>query len=97
MKTKSIPEVIMLFAGLVASIIMYIMHYELQTFLLILLFVLVCFFLLGCLLKTAIERFEAKNQKAEEERILMEALEAQQSLITDIEMDANMDGSVIEK
>ncbi len=68
METKQIPLVVMLLAGAVASITTKLMHYELETALWILLFVLIVFYIVGCVLKRTIDSFEAANIKLEEEQ-----------------------------
>lgn len=68
MKTKQIPLIVMLLAGAAASITTRLMHYELEASLWILLFVLIVFYMAGCVLKRTIDLFEAQQQKEEEER-----------------------------
>ena len=67
MKTKQIPLIVMLLAGAVASITTKLMNYELETSLWILLFVLIVFYIAGCLLKRTIDSFENENAKLAEE------------------------------
>ena len=68
MKTKQIPLIVMLLAGAAASITTRLIHYELEASLWILLFVLIVFYIAGCVLKRTIDLFEAQQQKEEEER-----------------------------
>ncbi len=67
METKQIPLIVMLLAGAVASITTKLMHYELETALWILLFVLIVFYIVGCVLKRTIDSFESENAKLAEE------------------------------
>lgn len=67
MKTKQVPLIVMLLAGAAASITMRLMHYELEASLWILLLVLIAFYIVGCFVKRTLDRFEAQQQKAEEE------------------------------
>lgn len=68
MKTRQIPLIVMLLAGAAASITTRLMHYELEASLWILLFVLIVFYIAGCVLKHTIDVFEAQRQKEEEEK-----------------------------
>lgn len=68
MKTRQIPLIVMLLAGAAASITTRLMHYELEASLWILLFVLIVFYMAGCVLKHAIDVFEAQQKKEEEEK-----------------------------
>lgn len=100
MNTKNIPALVTLSAGLLASVIMYLNSYELHKFLWILFFVLLGFFILGSVLRTAIDRFDMQNAKEEHERSIMEALEEQRKReeLQDFDMgDGDLDGSVIKK
>lgn len=65
MNTRQIPLIVMLVAGAVTSIVTRLMHYELETALWILLAVLVVFYIIGCILKTTIDRFEEENEAEE--------------------------------
>lgn len=67
MKTKQIPLIVMLLAGAVTSITTKMMHYELETSLWILLWVLIAFYIAGCLIKRTIDSFEIEEQETEEE------------------------------
>lgn len=74
MKTKQIPAIIMLIAGLVTSIAAVINHMETVQFLKILVVVLVAFYIIGCVGKVILDRNfkeeveeEATEEAAEEE------------------------------
>lgn len=74
MKTKQIPAIIMLIAGLVTSIAAVINHMETVQFLKILVVVLVVFYIIGCVGKVILDRNfkeeveeEATEEAAEEE------------------------------
>lgn len=71
MKTKQVPAVIMLVAGLVTSIAGVINHMETAQFLKMLIVVLVAFYILGCVVKVILD----KNFKEEEEEATEEAAE----------------------
>lgn len=63
-KRKLIPPFVMLFAGAVVSIVMRILHYELQPMLIILLCVLLGFYFVGRILQIMLDRFELQIQEA---------------------------------
>lgn len=71
MKTKQIPVIIMLTAGLVTSIAAVINHMESAQLIKILVVVLVVFYMLGCLAKVILD----KNFKEEEEEATEKAAE----------------------
>lgn len=58
MKTKPIPSIVMLLAGAVTSIAMFIMHYELKTLLTVLLVVLIVSYIVGLVIKRVLDSFE---------------------------------------
>lgn len=75
MKTKQIPAIIMLIAGLVTSIAAVINHMETVQFLKILIVVLIVFYIIGCVGKVILDRNfkeeveeEATEEAAEEEK-----------------------------
>ena len=57
MKTKLIPLILMLTAGAVASIVTYMMHYEIKASLWILVAVLVSFYIAGVIIKGVMDSF----------------------------------------
>ena len=63
MKTKQVPAMIMLIAGLVVSIVAVITHMETMQFLKILVIVLIVFYIAGCVVKVILD----KNFKEEVE------------------------------
>ena len=63
-KRRLIPPFVMLFAGAVVSIAMRILHYDLQTMLIILLCVLLGFYFVGRILQIMLDRFELQIQEA---------------------------------
>lgn len=63
-KRKLIPPFMMLLAGAVVSIAMYIMHYEAKDMLVVLLCVLIVFYLAGEIFKWMLDRFEAQIEEA---------------------------------
>lgn len=62
MRTKSIPAIIMLLAGLVACIAGMVAHMEVAGFMKMLLVVLILFYILGCVVKTILDRNFAEMQ-----------------------------------
>mgnify|MGYP000911235631 CR=1 FL=1 len=64
MNRKYMPLILMLAAGAITSIITYIMNYTTIQKLLALLLVLVVFYILGSVLKGALDAFDAQNEKA---------------------------------
>lgn len=63
-KRRLIPPFVMLFAGAVVSITMRILHYDLQTMLVVLLCVLLGFYFVGRILQIMLDRFEQQIQEA---------------------------------
>ncbi len=63
MNRKYMPLILMLAAGAITSIITYIMNYSTIQKLLALLLVLVVFYVLGSVLKWALDTFDAQNAK----------------------------------
>lgn len=63
-KRRLIPPFVMLFAGAVVSIAMRILHYDLQTMLIVLLCVLLGFYFVGRILQIMLDRFEQQIQDA---------------------------------
>lgn len=63
-KRKLIPPFVMLLAGAVVSITMRILHYEMQTMLIVLLCVLLGFYFVGRILQIMLDRFEQQIQEA---------------------------------
>ncbi len=61
MRRKLIPPFLMLFAGAITSITMWVLHYETKTMLSILLGVLVVFYIIGSLLKWMLDVFDKQN------------------------------------
>ena len=62
-KRRLIPPFVMLFAGAVVSITMRILHYDLQTMLIVLLCVLLGFYFVGRILQIMLDRFEQQIQE----------------------------------
>ncbi|MDD3205323.1 MAG: hypothetical protein PHS74_06285 [Lachnospiraceae bacterium] len=58
MKRKLVPSFIMLFAGALTSIVMFLNHYEIKTMLWILVGVLVSFYIIGVIIKKVMDSFE---------------------------------------
>lgn len=81
MKRKLIPPFVMLLAGAVSSIAMYIRHYELKNFLAILLSVLVVSYIIGLLIKRVMDKIISsvlEKEAAEGEVIEKEAGQEQE-------------------
>ena len=64
MNTKKLPVVLMLTAGAVTCIITFIMKYPIIWKLVTLLLVLIIFYVLGTILKWALDTFDKQNEKA---------------------------------
>ena len=73
-KRRLLAPFLMLLAGAIASITMYVMQYELRKMLGLLLLILVLFYIVGFAITVVIERFEAAN---EAERLAREAEEGE--------------------
>ncbi len=72
-KRRLIPPFVMLLAGAVTSITMYVLHYNIKDMLVILLWVLLGFYVAGYLMKWMLDRFEAQiEQKRMEEGEVIE-------------------------
>ena len=56
MKTKQVPAIVMLTAGFVTCVISIMQHMEFGRFLKILLLVLICFYILGCVVKVILDK-----------------------------------------
>lgn len=63
-KRRLIPPFVMLLAGAVVSITMRILHYDLQTMLIVLLCVLLGFYFVGRILQIMLDRFEQQIEEA---------------------------------
>ncbi len=63
MKRKYLPAILTLTAGLIASIIMTLLRYEIGKMLVILLITLVVFYFLGSLFRYFLDTFEAQNEE----------------------------------
>lgn len=63
-KRRLIPPFVMLLAGAVVSITMRILHYDLQTMLIVLLCVLLGFYFVGRILQMMLDRFEQQIEEA---------------------------------
>ncbi len=68
MKTKQVPAIVMLTAGFVTCVISIMQHMEVGRFLKILLLVLICFYILGCVVKVILDKNFAPMQEEEEEQ-----------------------------
>lgn len=90
METKNIPTIVMLTAGLVTSIVMYVNRYDLSATLKMVLVVFFVFYIIGLLVKRILDKFcpPPKEEEEESENDGEEAGEGEQT---------NEDGSVIEK
>ncbi len=81
MKRKLIPPFWMLFAGAVSSVIMYTLHYETKSMLVILTGVLIGFYILGCLFKWMLDLFEKQNEPVVEEKEIVSEDEQAEELL----------------
>lgn len=71
-RRKMIPPFVMLLAGAVVSIAMRLMRYDTRTMLIVLLCVLLVFYIIGCLIKYMMDRFERQieEKKAQEGEVI---------------------------
>ena len=67
MKRKWIPPFLMLFTGAISSIIMFLLHYDTKSMLMILIGVLVGFYIIGSLFKWMLDIFDKQNYVEEVE------------------------------
>lgn len=80
MKTKQVPAIITLIAGLVVSIIAVATHMETMQFLKILVIVLVVFYIAGCVVKVILDKnFKEEVEDAGSETEAEENEEAEES------------------
>ena len=93
MNTRNIPALVMLTAGLVASIVMFRMHYDLYTMSWVLLLVFAAFYVLGCVIRMMLDKFGMQQEKKEAEQ----EGEAAQETGQQEERQQTEDGAVIEK
>lgn len=63
MNRKLLPPVLMLVAGLITSIRIFFLDYDMKTTLIILLIVLIVFYILGSSIKYALDVFDKQNEK----------------------------------
>lgn len=72
MKTKQIPSIIMLLAGAVSAIAMYVKHYELKVLLSVLLAVLLVSYIAGLIIKKILDKFivPALEEETEEGEVI---------------------------
>lgn len=66
-KRKLIPPFVMLLAGAIVSITMFVLHYKTKDMLIILLCVLLAFYIIGEVFKWMLDRFEAQIEKERSE------------------------------
>ena len=79
MNTKNVPAIIMLLAGAITSITTYLLHYELQKMMLILLGVLILFYIIGLIVKKIFDSFQLVEEKVvNEEGAMVEKEVAQE-------------------
>lgn len=71
MKTKQVPVIITLVAGLITCILGFTMHMETARFVRTLVIILICFYFLGCIAKLVLD----KNFKEEPEEETTEGAE----------------------
>lgn len=78
-KRKLIPPFVMLFAGAVTSITMYVLHYNMKDMLSVLIWVLLGFYMAGELIKWMLDKFEAQieQKRMEEGEVIEKELEGE--------------------
>ena len=91
MKTRNIPVILMLTAGLITSIITFVFHYEKRAALWILTGVLIAFYILGLFIKHVLDKFYKQiAQREEEERIAAEESEGNQDSVIKKEAETDL-------
>lgn len=91
MKTRNIPVILMLLAGLITSIITFVFHYEKKAALWILTGVLIAFYILGLFVKHVLDKFYKQIAQREiEERKAAEEPEGNQDSVIKKEADSNV-------
>ena len=66
MKTRQVPAMVMLTAGFITCVISIAQHMEFGRFLKLLLLVLICFYILGCVAKVILDKNFVPMQEDEE-------------------------------
>lgn len=90
MNRKNLPLLLMLAAGAVTSIITYVKDYTLAGKLVALFVVLLVFYVLGTILKWALDYFDEQNQKRlEEEAAQAEEMDSTEEAETEEEQESN--------
>ena len=86
-KRRLIPPFVMLFAGAIISITMRILHYEMQTMLIVLLCVLIGFYIAGSVIKYMLDKFEQQIEEAymEEGEVIEKELAEEEGSIVNSE------------
>ena len=64
MNTKRVPSIIMLLAGAVTCIVTFLNGYEIKHTLVILIWVLIVFLIIGCVIKKILDSFHMPNEDA---------------------------------
>lgn len=64
MNTKRVPSIIMLLAGAVTCIVTFLNGYEIKDTLVILIWVLIVFLIIGCVIKKILDSFHMPNEDA---------------------------------
>ena len=67
MKRQFLPLTLMLFAGLIVSLVTYLKGYSLTTMLIVLLSTFVVFYFIGSIIKMILDGFYKENEKKPEE------------------------------
>lgn len=78
MKTKQIPAIVMLLAGLIICVIGFIQHWEMNSFLKTLLIVLLLFLIIGGIVKLILDPFFKEEEPGQEETSEGEADDGQE-------------------
>lgn len=68
MKTKQVPAIVMLTAGLIVCVISIAQHMEFGEFVTTLFLVLICFYILGCVAKVILDKNFAEGTEEENEQ-----------------------------
>ena len=84
MKTKQVPAIIMLVAGFITCIISIVQHMEFGDFVKTLFIVLICFYILGGIVKIILDKnFAPEEKETQEEEDLLEDAEELENIDSD--------------
>lgn len=86
-KKNIFPLILMLVAGALTGIMAYLSNYEIKEFLLILLLVMLCFYIVGLIILKVLAAFEKKNLEE------LEKQKAEEGIVVEKEQDGETNNS----